>query len=91
MCKVELVQKLCWKARKRQIKREKVQAEQQSGIIEMAHQVSDTVAYAVMYYATDVAAIMYNNNAQANNFVLWDKGQTQELSIVSDYGKEVIV
>ena len=51
----------------------------------MVHQVSfNTVAYAVMYYATDVAAIMYNSNAQANNFVLWDKGQTRELSIVSD-------
>ena len=27
---------------------------------------------------------MYNSNAQANNFVLWDKGQTRELSTVSD-------
>ena len=37
-----------------------MQAEQQSGIIKMSHQVSNTVAYAVMYYATDVAAIMYS-------------------------------
>ena len=42
-----------------------------------------------MYYATDIAAIMYNSNATANNFVLWDKSKSQEVSIITDEAWDV--
>ena len=50
----------------------------------MAHQIGNTSAYSIFYYASDVAAIAYGSNAGANSFVLFDKATRNEVQIIRD-------